>query len=418
MDTIIHEQDGKRFTARIGPPFTVCEVDEAREPGRCRIHPRLQRLPGGLLILTANIDGDIGGAEHLVYASDDGGQTWREYSGWPKPWGTFAALEDGSALFVHGGGLFATGEPGVFVLPTWRSVDGGLTWGAPEAARVELPLEMDEPVDVYDPPQWLLDLKIGNGTGRDWLAKWQKSQPPAAEQRLREQFGRHKVGAHVMQLLPLGGSELLALLYLSPHWGDHALTVCLASEDAGRTWSHRSTPGPWDPRYATHGYLRHGWDGLCEPFCTRLATGDLFLVMRLGSYHPLYATCSADAGRTWRPQAEQGPGCYYTGWTARPLAVHGILPTVLTLTDGTLALCTGRPDVTLSFSFDHGYHWPCTYRFLEDNKPEEQGTSNNTMIQVAPNRLLLMYDHGGYHQRPPEFRGERRIVGRFIDIEV
>ncbi len=220
-----------------------------------------------------------------------------------------------------------------------------------------------------------------------------------------------------MQIFPLSGERALAFLYLTQEAGEPGITVCLASADAGRSWKYCSTPGPYDPRFATHGYLRHALDGLCEPSCTRLATGELFLVMRLGSFHPLYTTCSADEGRTWKPQADQRPGCYYEGWPARPIAVYGILPTVLTLPDGTLALCTGRPDATLSFSFDNGYHWPCTYRFLEDNKPDEQGTYNNTMTQVAPNRLLMMHDLGGYHARVPESKGPRRIVGRFIDVE-
>ncbi len=280
-----------------------------------------------------------------------------------------------------------------------------------------LPLEMDEPIDPYDPPQWFLDRTVEGLSGRAWRAKWQKAAPAPAEQALRARFGCQRISACLTQLLPLSGETVLAFLYLSPRWGGPHVTVCLASEDAGRTWTYRSMPGPFDPRLVTHGYLRHPLDGLCEPSCTRLDTGELLLVMRLGSFHPLYTTRSADEGRTWRPQADQRPGCYYAGWPARPISVHGILPTVLTLPDGTLALCSGRPDVTLSFSFDRGYHWPWTYRFIEDNKPEEQGTYNNTMVLVAPNRLLLMYDHGGNSGRIPEYNGPRRIVANLIDVE-
>lgn len=164
-------------------------------------------------------------------------------------------------------------------------------------------------------------------------------------------------------------------------------------------------------------YLKHRLDGLCEPCCTRLASGDLFLVMRLGSVHPLYAARSTDNGRTWGPPADRRPGCYYASWPARPIAVHGILPTVLTLPDGTLALCSGRPDATLSFSFDHGGHWPVTCRFLEDNKPEEQSSFNNTMIQVAPGRLLVAYDHGGNSGKIPEYAGPQRIIGHFVEVQ-
>lgn len=415
--TLTYEHEGRRFTVRVQPPFTVCEVDEAKEPDRCRIHPHLTRLPGGRLVMTANIDGDMGGAEHVAYASDDGGRTWREHPDWPGMAGQFAALPDGSSLLTSRYGLYGTGEPGVYCMPIQRSTDGELTWGPPEGASVDIPLEMYEPFDRYDPPQWFLDGHGKGTTGRDWIAKWQRPRPTPAEEALRERFGRKTIGIHIMQLLPLESGRILAFAYLNLKRGDPQITVCLSSDDAGGSWRLLSVPGPYDPRYATHGYLRHRVDGLCEPSCTRLATGELFLVMRLGSYHPLYAACSEDEGQTWFPPADRRPGCYYADWAARPLAVHGILPTVLTLPDGTLALCSGRPNVTLSFSFDDGYHWPWTCRLLEDNKPEEQSTYNNTMIQVAPNRLLVMYDHGGYHRRPPEFTGPRRITARFVDLK-
>ncbi len=39
------------------------------------------------------------------------------------------------------------------------------------------------------------------------------------------------------------------------------------------------------------------------------------------------------------------------------------------------------------------------------------------IIQVTPNRLLLMYDHGGNSGKIPEYNGPRRIVGHFIETE-
>ena len=418
MESYTIEHRGTRLSVRIGDAITACRVDEVTDAGHCRIHPHLVRLPGGRLMLRVNIDGDIGGAEFVTYASDDDGATWQDFPDWPQTSGVFAVLETGEALLTAGGRFYATDEPGVYCLPVRRSPDGGLSWSPPEASRVELPLPMEEPLDRYDPPDSFLDRVTGGQSGRAWLAKWQKPAPGAAEAAVRAQFGRRTLTAYLMQILPLQGEKALAFLYLTQQWGDPHITVCLATEDAGRTWTYRSTPGPYDLRFAKHGYLRHKHDGLCEPSCTRLATGELFLVMRMGSFHPLYATCSNDDGLTWSPQADRRPGCYYETWPARPLSVCGILPTVLTLPDGTLALCSGRPDVTLSFSFDNGYHWPWTYRFLEDNKPEEQSTFNNTMVRLAPGRLLLMYDHGQNSGKIPEYTGPRHILGHVIDVEV
>jgi len=427
MITLTHEHGGRRFTARIGEPFTVLTFDPAKDAGWCRIHPHLSRLPGGRLILTANIHGDIEGVESAAYASDDGGQTWRACPDWPETGANVgsvtrvAVLGDGTVLAVSPGDLYETDERGVYRWGVQRSADGGATWGLIEPARVELPLDLEDPFDPLDPPERVLAQRHGWSHLRRfppaWQARGRNPEPSRSERALWARLGRRRIPACITCLFPLDGSEVLAFLYLTPRTGEPHITLCLASEDGGRTWRHRSTPGPYDPRFATHGYLRHALDGLCEPSCTRLATGDLFLVMRLGSCHPLYAAVSSDNGRTWTPPADRRPGCYYETWPARPIAVHGILPTVLTLPDGTLALCSGRPDATLSFSFDDGYHWPVTCRFLEDNKPEEQGTYNNTMIRVAPNRLLLLYDHGGNSGKIPEYNGPQRIVGHFIDVE-
>lgn len=430
MLTITHEHSGHRFTARVGEPFTVLTFDPATDAGWCRLHPHLSGLPGGRLMLTVNIHGDIEGAESAAYASDDGGQTWRVCPDWPESGAhpglgsQLAVLGDGTVLSVSHGDFYVTDKPGEYHWGVQHSVDGGLTWGPIEAARLALPpeLELPKPFDPLDPPEAVLAGRRGQSHLRRFPQAWQvigrNPEASRSERMLWERLGRCRIPAYITCLCPLGGSEVLAFLYLSPRHDGPCVTHCLASEDGGRTWRYRSTPGSYDSRFATHGYLRHGLDGLCEPSCTRLATGELFLVMRMGSFHPLYTAVSSDDGRTWKPQADQRPGCYYEGWPARPIAVYGILPTVLTLPGGTLALCTGRPDATLSFSFDHGYHWPSTYRFLEDNKPEEQSTYNNTMIQVAPSRLLLMYDHGGNSGAIPEYSGPRRIVGHRIDVKM
>ncbi len=202
-------------------------------------------------------------------------------------------------LSVSRGDFHATDTPGVYHWGVQRSVDGGTTWGVIEPARVALPpeLELPEPFDPLDPPERVLDQRRGWSHLRRFPPAWQalgrNPEPSRSECALWDLLGRRRIPACITCLFPLGGAELLAFLYLSPRPGGPHLTLCLSSEDGGRTWRYRSTPGPYDPRFATHGYLRHAFDGLCEPSCTRLATGELFLVMRLGSCHPLYATVSA-----------------------------------------------------------------------------------------------------------------------------
>jgi hypothetical protein len=124
--------------------------------------------------------------------------------------------------------------------------------------------------------------------------------------------------------------------------------------------------------------------------------------MRMGAWKGLYTARSADGCRTWtRP---------------RPISVFGILPTVLTLPDGVLALASGRPDNTLSFSLDDGESWPWTYRLLDQTDTLHPSTRNSTLIQVEPNRLLYLYDRG-YRRPDPEVHVTHGVDGTFIKIE-
>lgn len=394
--------NAKHLKVGISEPFTVCRVDEEKEPGWFRIHPSLKRLPNGRLILSVNRNRDITDAELLMYESNDGGHSWQESVNWPtssRRGGhlptTCVALENDEVLVVCSSLILAAGQAGEYFLATWRSFDGGATWGDMEAARLEMP--MGEPFDIYNPPPWFLEQHA------EKFQHWRKPQAPPAVQAICDQLGHRRLPG-IFNLFALGGSRLLGFAYFAPKYGEPYSVHCISSEDAGRSWRHLSTPGPFDARYRTENHLSHKIDGLCESSCKRLKNGDLFLVMRLGSRHPLYSSRSSDEGRTWTPP--------------RPLPVYGILPTVETLPGGVVALCSGRSDVSLSFSLDGGYRWPWTYRFLEDGKPEDPSTRNNTMLQVEPGRLLYMYDHGGYHPNLPlEFHGPRRIVGHFIDVE-
>lgn len=384
----------------IGEPLIVSSVDEDDHADWVRIHPYVTPLPDGRLVVQINRDRDVVDAEYLVRASDDGGQTWHDHAEWPFPQRGCAPLLrltslDDSEVIATYGTLFAADEPDRYILPTWRSRDAGRTWSDVEAASVHLPGAL--PIDIYDPPAWFHDLHPNfakNG--------FVKPAPPACIEPLIARFGRSRLLSHLC-MHPLGGDRLLMFIYVRTRTDQPYETVCLISEDRGASWTYRSKPGAYEPRFATENFLAHGVDGLCEPAPVSLPDGSLLLVMRLGSRHPLYATTSRDEGLTWSPP--------------RILPVWGVLPALVALPGNMLAMCAGRPDVSLSFSFDGGYRWPWTWRFLEDGKSEDPSTRNNALVSIAPDRLLLMYDIGGYHpQTPPGFTGPRRIVGHFIDI--
>jgi len=359
-------------------------------------------MPDGRLIIQINHDRDIVDAEYLVRSSDDGGHTWHDETRWPimlergaSPLLRPVTLDDGTVVLTYQT-LIATDDPDRYVLPTWRSADAGQTWSELEPANVYLPGAL--PLDIYDPPDWFHKLHPGFAE-RGFV----KPKAPACIEPLLARFGRRRLLSH-LEMLPLDDQRILMFIYVRTAPDLPYETVCLISEDAGRSWQYRSKPGRYEERFATENLLTMSVDGLCEPSAVRLSDGKLLMVMRLGSRQPLYATESTDEARTWSPP--------------RPLSVWGILPTLAVLPGGLLAMCSGRPHVTLSLSFDGGYRWPWTWRFMEDGKPEDPSTQNNAMIQVAPGRLLYMYDHGGYHTQPAGFKGDRRIVGHFIDVQL
>lgn len=166
-------------------------------------------------------------------------------------------------------------------------------------------------------------------------------------------------------------------------------TFIVTSSDEGRNWDYRSTvavPNRGDPV----------GEGFVEPAITRLDDGRLLCIMRSGHRFPLYASWSADAGRTWSPPM-------YTGLD------RGCDPCLITLQDGRVALSWGRrfpegwsvvtPEgdkgrfefpgygyTSLSLSNDGGATWT-SHKIME-----RSGTCYSTLIEVEPGILFMLVD--------------------------
>ena len=201
-----------------------------------------------------------------------------------------------------------------------------------------------------------------------------KPEPPEIAAPLFAEFGRRRMLAHLSHIHALDDGALLGFVYLSPGRDETYITVCIESLDKGKTWSLRSIPGPYQTSFEERNRFKKHVEGLCEPSVTCLRNRDLMIVMRLGSWQPLHTSRSSDGGRTWLP--------------TRAISVDGILPTILALPEGVLALASGRPDNTLSFSLDDGESWTLTIRLREHTNPRQPSTRNNTMFEVEPGRLL------------------------------
>jgi hypothetical protein len=145
-------------------------------------------------------------------------------------------------------------------------------------------------------------------------------------------------------------------------------TFVVRSTDRGKTWEQLSTVA-YDPRV--------GLESFCEADLLALPSGEVLCFMRTGGsggkYTPLYLSRSADNGRSWSaPQS---------------IADRGVWPNACRMQSGVLACTYGRPGNWLAFSLDEGRTW--TGHFCFYNGPT---TSYNSVEEVSPNTLLVVYD--------------------------
>ncbi|PKO18184.1 MAG: hypothetical protein CVU38_21620, partial [Chloroflexi bacterium HGW-Chloroflexi-1] len=169
-----------------------------------------------------------------------------------------------------------------------------------------------------------------------------------------------------------------------------------------------------------------GEDAFCEPAVVRFPDGELFCVLRSGSYRPLYAIRSTDGGETWSAPER--------------LPVDGVMPILVLMSDGALALATGRPDNVLCLSTDRGRTWPKHIVIQEwagvendrgeivrrDNphvppdNPNLHSTGYNGLAEVEPGKLLFVYDTFSPDEHQPDRwlkrHGHGRIHGCYVTV--
>ena len=130
----------------------------------------------------------------------------------------------------------------------------------------------------------------------------------------------------------------------------------IRSSDQGQTWQFVThfDPGESKPVYGPGD--RAVDEGFDEPDIIQLANGDILVIMRTGSYSPMFQSRSTDGGMTW---SEPAP----TGW-------QGVKPRFELLPNGVLACVSGRgsyghPQIThVMLSLDGtGSHWEYPFAF-------------------------------------------------------
>ncbi len=151
---------------------------------------------------------------------------------------------------------------------------------------------------------------------------------------------------------------------------------CIRSQDNGRTWEFLSVIAdththPVDPTA----------EGYCEGDLLDLGGGHLLCSLRtMGHevYTPLYMAHSLDSGKTWQ----------------KPFIVHpdGVFPRLLQTENGAILCASGKKGIFLLVSED-GYAWQDPFYVTDNDGQWDKGPSGyNTLLEVSPNEILLLFD--------------------------
>jgi hypothetical protein len=365
-------------------------VEIASSSGFCW-YPTIHRFPTGEILVTMRMSADDTIPESEFSAnsiSRDGGLTWSVR--YPMGEGanidaayTDAPLKDGSILSLAGGYCAVEPDPPGqakrFRITVTRYARGGM----------EVTLIRDAIVQVQDAVQ---------------------SRPVKRPGEMkRERF---------YELQPFGAivegneNDLLSTTYLfTEQDGRRRRLILLRSTDEGLSWHQYARVAAIEPGEQPPDWW--GDEGPNESCIVRTRDGRLLIVLRTGSGGLFGQTWSTDGGKTWS--------------TPVPMTIRGVAPHLRLLSNGLLALSTGRPaPVSLYFSPDgNGETWSPPTEIFGGVDSGEKGfdkrrcTRYTDFIEVKAGRLLLVYDSVpyGWQPIPPTDNDSRdRIVGTFVEV--
>jgi hypothetical protein len=356
--------------------------------------PSIGRWDDGTLSLTYSSAPDAAesyGTPRAALTSKDGGKTWSPHSG---KWG-------GSGLLLPNGDRIAVSTPKPYKLADLK---------LPEPVGTLMSTYGGQKYTMYrgsDLPPKLRTIRISRQkkgsdarvTEHAWV-----DDPQALRYSLREVFPIIWWGdVHLAQ-----DGSLIAGIYpgnmtredgsLDPKW--HIFFY--RSTDFGHSWKIQGRilyqpDMKVDPNGDKH-------DGFGEPAFEILNDGSLLCIMRCtdgAGIGPMYSSRSTDLGKTWSKP--------------RVIAPNGVLPKLLKLENGILALSSGRPGVQVRFSED-GKKWtePFDLVPVTEKDPHKDTCGYTSLLAVGPNRFLIAYSHFKH----PNEKGELRKAIMVREIEV
>ena len=152
-------------------------------------------------------------------------------------------------------------------------------------------------------------------------------------------------------------------------------SLLFLSHDEGKNWEYVSAIGKIQPGTPFDGGQIFS-EGFNETGLSLTSDGNLYALMRHGSYMLLWRAVSEDGGRSWGPlQAFNYPG---------------VAPSLSLLPNGILAAVWGRPGLTVGFSLDGtGTNWDLLVGIMHDGVLSQK---YGWLVATGENRLMLFYD--------------------------
>jgi len=393
----------------VAGPFLISSKEQRAE--YMHIHPNIRKMPNGRLILSINKDRDIHDSEFFTLMSDNLGKTWKETDDhWPiakyPGAGTSFNINDEDVL-ASLSYSFESEKKGTYILPTWFSRNGGNTWGEMQACQVEIPHV--EPVDIYNSlDRERLKAKInGPAEAKDGFFK---TAPPANLQVLFEKFSKKRAPG-ISTMIKISDDHILGLVTLRCGADEQCSVAVVESKDKGHSWQFVTIAARFRESYIDKAYRRPDGsirkvDGFCEPSMIRFDDGELLMMLRMGSYYPLYEIRSKDNGRSWSKPKKS--------------SITGILPRLVKMQNGIVALAAGRPNITVNFSLDRGHSWKYQIKIFESSGVNTS-TCNTDMIELE-NRLLLFYDLGNEDKNIKDtwlrYHQNSKIIAYSIGVDI
>lgn len=315
----------------LGKPFTILAKDELAGELCC---PSLFSLPSGDLILTYIDEGDFYFARTKMIRSSDQGATWTAEACPVPSVSCIMTLGHVVRIYDRHSFLVKNSSPTQYVFQYCDSFDGGTTFGPKCFAFYEHEGEHVRTIESVDKIHILYDN----------LSYWENLFAAAGWE--QHEWGKVEAAYHgpaPQTCVQLPDASLLNILYLycerqgtgAPYMYD---LMAAKSTDGGIHWRQLSQLNP---------SCSEAFEGYAEGSAVMLNQGGIYVVMRHGGGGwPIMQTVSRDNGRSWDD--------------LKPIddKVRGVWPKVTRLSDGSLAMCHGRPGIYLMFSPDgNGDDW-------------------------------------------------------------